>query len=132
MIEVLSSQRCTGCNICVRVCPTNVFEEDSGDAPVIARHEDCQTCYQCEAYCPADAIFVAPLRTSADEGSEWRDEARLIETGQLGLYRKRVGWGEGPHPELPSDDEFANVMKNIQRRLVDPPRVKSPHVEEKQ
>ena len=26
MIEIVSLARCTACNICVRVCPANVFE----------------------------------------------------------------------------------------------------------
>ena len=29
-------------------------------APVIARQEDCQTCFLCEIYCPTDALYVAP------------------------------------------------------------------------
>ena len=93
MIEVLSTSRCTECDICVRVCPTNVFDAVAGEAPAIARQDDCQTCFMCEAYCPADAIFVSPLRTPAPPGSPWRDEAQLERDGQLGLYRSRVGWG---------------------------------------
>ncbi len=30
MIEVIDSQTCTACNICVAVCPTNVFGEVAG------------------------------------------------------------------------------------------------------
>jgi len=113
MIEVLSKTRCTACNICVRICPTNVFDAREGDIPVIARHEDCQTCFQCEAYCPADAVFVAPAREPAAEGSEWRDEEALIADGQLGLYRQRVGWAKGPAPEMPSDEEFFALVRGI-------------------
>jgi len=94
MIEVLSVARCTGCNICVKICPTNVFDEGVKGEPVpaIARHEDCQTCFQCEAYCPVHAIYVAPLRTPAPEDSPFCDEAALIATNELGLYRARVGF----------------------------------------
>jgi NAD-dependent dihydropyrimidine dehydrogenase PreA subunit len=117
MIEVLSHARCTGCNICVRVCPTNVFDDgEAGEAPTFARHDDCQTCFQCEAYCPEDAIYVAPLRERAAEGSEWRDEAALLQKGQLGLYRQRVGGGQSPPVPMPSDDEFLAVMASIPRR----------------
>ena len=59
MIELISEERCTSCNICVRVCPTNVFDAVEGGIPVIARQQDCQTCYMCELYCPSDAMFVA-------------------------------------------------------------------------
>jgi NAD-dependent dihydropyrimidine dehydrogenase PreA subunit len=115
VIELISVQRCTDCNICVRVCPTNVFELGHSGMPVIARQEDCQTCFQCEAYCPEDAIFVAPLRTPAPVGSPFRDEASLAASGQLGLYRARVGWGKGPPPEVPADDEFFKLIASSRR-----------------
>ncbi|XXY31712.1 4Fe-4S binding protein [Sorangium sp. So ce233] len=45
MIELLSDARCIDCNLCVKVCPTNVFEARPGEAPFIARQDDCQTCW---------------------------------------------------------------------------------------
>jgi Pyruvate/2-oxoacid:ferredoxin oxidoreductase delta subunit len=45
MIELISESRCTGCNICVRVCPVNVFDAVPQAAPTIARKADCQTCF---------------------------------------------------------------------------------------
>ena len=45
--------------------------------PVIARHDSCQTCFQCEAYCPTDALFVSPLATRAPADSPFRDAAEL-------------------------------------------------------
>ncbi len=47
MIQVIDPVTCTSCNICVIVCPTNVFDKTEG-IPVIARHDECQTCYLCE------------------------------------------------------------------------------------
>ena len=49
MIELMSEGRCVACNICVKVCPTNVFDEVADGIPTIARQEDCQTCFMCEA-----------------------------------------------------------------------------------
>lgn len=95
MIEVLSEERCTGCDICVRICPTNVFDL-TGGVPVIARQVDCQTCFQCEAYCPADAIFVAPFREAVPVDSPFRDEEALGAADLLGLHRQRVGWRTRP------------------------------------
>ena len=60
MIEVVDAERCTGCNICVHACPTNVFDATE-TIPVIARQEDCQTCFMCEAWCPEDALYVSPF-----------------------------------------------------------------------
>ena len=98
MIEIISGSRCIDCDKCVEVCPTNVFDAVPDDHPVIARQGDCQTCFLCEAYCPVDALFVAPLAGPADDNSPYRNEAKLIEQGQLGAYRGWLGWGQGRKP----------------------------------
>ncbi|MGW0182987.1 4Fe-4S dicluster domain-containing protein [Nocardia sp. NPDC003345] len=95
MIELVSAQRCIACDKCISVCPTNVFDRGPDGIPVIARHSDCQTCFQCEANCPADALFVSP-RTSPDPESA--DQQELIRSGLLGSYRARIGWGKGRRP----------------------------------
>ncbi|GAB7388796.1 ferredoxin family protein [Bacillaceae bacterium] len=91
MIELVSRERCVKCNMCVRVCPTNVFDRSPDGVPVIARQEDCQTCYICEAYCPADALYVAPYA----DWTEKPDERELAAKGLLGSWRKTIGWGPG-------------------------------------
>lgn len=97
MIEVVSEERCIGCDKCIRACPTNVFDRGPGPGriPVIARQSDCQTCFMCEAWCPTDALFVAPLTEPAPVDSPLRDEEALIAQGLLGSYRASLGWGEG-------------------------------------
>jgi len=63
MIERLDEQRCTGCGICLVVCPSDVFRREPGSKRyVIAYRDDCQTCFNCEIECPEAAIFVAPWR----------------------------------------------------------------------
>lgn len=98
MIEVVSAQRCVTCDVCIAVCPTNVFDRGPDGLPVIARQSDCQTCFMCEAHCPADALFVAPPREPVDPGSPLRDEAYLVDRGLLGSYRREIGWGKGRKP----------------------------------
>ena len=102
MIELVSDERCIDCDICVRVCPTNVFDAVPGGHPVIARKEDCQTCFMCELYCPVDALFVAP---EADE-SVAQSEPELRARGLLGGYRAVVGWGPGQAPGAAQDQSF--------------------------
>jgi NAD-dependent dihydropyrimidine dehydrogenase PreA subunit len=87
MIEVIDEQRCTGCNICVQACPTTVF--DLGERiPVIARIEDCQTCFMCEAWCPEDALYVSPQSERLENPNlEELHAARLV-----GSYRAAIGW----------------------------------------
>jgi NAD-dependent dihydropyrimidine dehydrogenase PreA subunit len=98
MIEVVSRERCITCDRCVEVCPRNVFDRGEDGVPVIARQADCQTCFMCEAYCPADALFVAPLAQPVEPDSPLRDEAHLAATGLLGSYRREIGWGRGRTP----------------------------------
>lgn len=87
MIEVIDSETCTSCNICVRVCPTNVFDKTDG-IPVIARQEDCQTCFMCELYCPEDSLYVSPFA----ETPVSLHATELKDADKLGSYRRAVGW----------------------------------------
>ncbi len=90
MIELIVADRCTGCNRCVEVCPTNVFDKSEAGPPRIARQADCQTCFICELYCAADAIYVGPNC----ETPEPVDEAAIVASGLLGQYRRDSGWDE--------------------------------------
>ena len=98
MIEIVSAARCIDCDKCVDVCPTNVFDAVPGGHPVIARQQDCQTCFLCEAYCPTDALFVAPTADPAPPGSPYTDEEQLAAAGRFGEYRRWIGWGRGRRP----------------------------------
>jgi NAD-dependent dihydropyrimidine dehydrogenase PreA subunit len=87
MIEIIDAERCTSCDICVSVCPTNVFDKTDG-IPVIARQGDCQTCFLCELYCPEDALFVSPYA----EAPQDVDLTALKQASTMGSYRRAVGW----------------------------------------
>jgi NAD-dependent dihydropyrimidine dehydrogenase PreA subunit len=95
VIEFVARERCIACDRCIEVCPTRVFDRDDDGVPRIARPDNCQTCFQCEAYCPADALFVAPLTQAAADDSPFRDAEHLAESGLLGGYRRELGWGQG-------------------------------------
>lgn len=107
MIEVVDAGRCIACDRCVEVCPTNVFDTGPDGVPVLSRQHDCQTCFLCEAYCPADALYVGPV-TAPDDGVT---PAALAGSGLIGGYRSALGWGGGRRlgartavgPSLPAD-----------------------------
>ncbi|MBP1994405.1 4Fe-4S dicluster domain-containing protein [Paenibacillus eucommiae] len=94
MIELLNEDTCIQCNLCVKVCPTDVFSSVPDAPPVIARQDECQTCFMCELYCPVDALYVAPHPDKLTGAVE----ADLLELGLIGSYRKIAGWGIGRKP----------------------------------
>jgi NAD-dependent dihydropyrimidine dehydrogenase PreA subunit len=98
VIELVSPARCITCDRCIRVCPTNVFDRGADGIPVISRQDDCQTCFQCEANCPTDALFVAPHTHPLPDQPSVRDEQHLVRAGLLGSYREHIGWGRGRTP----------------------------------
>jgi NAD-dependent dihydropyrimidine dehydrogenase PreA subunit len=103
MIEIVDAARCTGCNICVRACPTNVFDVVRDGPPRIARQGDCQTCFMCELYCPEDALFVAPQV----------EPASLAGSGEpvLGNYRRAIGWGRERQSTASQDASYELLIR---------------------
>lgn len=47
---------CKACNLCIVLCPKQVFEPDSDGKPIQARPEDCNQCTICWLHCPDFAI----------------------------------------------------------------------------
>lgn len=50
-------QLCTGCGMCIDVCPHGVFTWDTRVA-LLARPQACMECGACERNCPSGAIRV--------------------------------------------------------------------------
>lgn len=92
MIALLLADRCTACQRCVAICPALVFDPAPYDAgpPRIARAEDCQTCFACELYCEADALYVDP----DVHAPRPVDPRQVLAGGLLGVYRRDSGWHE--------------------------------------
>ena len=90
MIELVIAERCTDCNACVEICPTNVLTPSLNGPPEIARQQDCQTCFMCELYCREDAIYVAPDCENPTDV----DRDKILASGLLGEFRRNHGWDE--------------------------------------
>jgi len=58
---------CKACGICIKLCPTTVFDADAAGQAVVARQEDCTVCRLCEWHCPDFAIEVRAERAGAGE-----------------------------------------------------------------
>ena len=48
---------CKACNICIALCPKEVFEPNRDGKPIIARPENCTQCSICWVHCPDLAII---------------------------------------------------------------------------
>jgi NAD-dependent dihydropyrimidine dehydrogenase PreA subunit len=105
VIELVFDDICVGCDICVRVCPTDVFDSVEGGVPEIARQSDCHTCMECELHCPVDALYVSP-RSAPDPSL---DAEQIRASGALGSYQRALGWSRG----LPAgtDDDPGVLVK---------------------
>jgi ferredoxin len=55
----LDQDRCTGCGMCLTVCPHQVFGLRNGSPRVCIQNRDaCMECGACSRNCPAEAISV--------------------------------------------------------------------------
>ena len=53
----LDSSKCTGCGMCVKVCPHEVFKIEAKKAIILDR-DMCMECGACEKNCQFEAIKV--------------------------------------------------------------------------
>ncbi len=53
----LYRDKCTGCGMCIKVCPHGVFEINEKKAVIMDR-DACMECGACEQNCPVQAIAV--------------------------------------------------------------------------
>ena len=53
----LDRKKCTGCRMCVEVCPHDVFKIENKKALIVDK-DACMECGACKLNCPVDAIQV--------------------------------------------------------------------------
>ena len=89
----IKGELCTGCELCVRICPPRSLAMIDGKASV---KEDCfLNCGHCEAICPEGAVTVNALDKDALKlstvkgGNEWLDYGNFDTEALVQLMRSR-------------------------------------------
>lgn len=73
-LPVIDPQLCTGCGICVALCPTGALAQEEQRA-VLAAPDRCTYCRACEESCPEDAIALPFLIVFAGRRISQRGES---------------------------------------------------------
>jgi len=60
LVHDINDDRCTGCDACVAVCPTNVLDLVANKSRVLRFH-DCIQCEACMFACPTEALVMFPV-----------------------------------------------------------------------
>jgi ferredoxin len=55
----MDSGKCTGCGMCIEVCPHRVFAPNNGKAHIVDK-DSCMECGACVKNCPFGALEVKP------------------------------------------------------------------------
>ncbi len=65
MVEItIHEEACRGCEMCVDICPTKVFEYETDKRISVNKYpEDCIACLSCAYICPSGAISHANYHT---------------------------------------------------------------------
>lgn len=74
---VVEKNKCIGCSLCVKTCPTHNLKIQEDKAQVIL--EDCLFCGQCEAVCPRKAVTVSGY----DHAPEEKNKEERLDPGQV-------------------------------------------------
>jgi NAD-dependent dihydropyrimidine dehydrogenase PreA subunit len=72
---VIFTDKCKGCNLCVEVCPVDVYipHSEKGKAPIILHPEECWYCGSCVRACNIEGAikFNWPLQ----QRGYWKNKA---------------------------------------------------------
>ncbi len=75
----IDRQKCTGCGLCVEVCPDRTISLEDGRAAVTG--ERCMECGHCLAVCPAEAVAARTIALESLRFNSFEVENRWLKWG---------------------------------------------------
>ncbi len=75
----INLEKCTGCGLCIPVCPHDTLVLEEGKAVVSGEH--CMTCGHCRAACPAGAVLLPELKDSMQAFSSFAVQKKWLASG---------------------------------------------------
>lgn len=78
---VINADRCTGCGLCINVCPSATLSMQEDKAVVTG--EFSLSCGHCAAVCPADAITVQAIDPEASRYATFAADPRWLPPGEF-------------------------------------------------
>jgi nitroreductase/NAD-dependent dihydropyrimidine dehydrogenase PreA subunit len=78
---VIDAARCTGCGICVEVCPSRTLSLQEDKAAVTG--DRCLGCDHCAACCPTGAIGVGAIDAEASRYATFAADSRPLSGGEF-------------------------------------------------
>jgi nitroreductase/Pyruvate/2-oxoacid:ferredoxin oxidoreductase delta subunit len=78
---VITADKCTGCGLCVTICPSGTLSLQEGKAVVTG--DLSLSCGHCAAVCPADAITVHAIDPEASRYATFAADPRWLPPGEF-------------------------------------------------
>lgn len=67
MQVLIDKERCTGCGVCVKVCPQQILELDPKEKVGVIDELRCMGCYGCEDECKFEAVRLVRTKSLGEE-----------------------------------------------------------------
>jgi nitroreductase/Pyruvate/2-oxoacid:ferredoxin oxidoreductase delta subunit len=78
---IIEADKCIGCGLCVRVCPSETISMRGGKAAITG--DRSLSCGHCAAVCPVDAITVQTIDPEASKFATFKADHRWLPHGEF-------------------------------------------------